>query len=52
MLYIFKVTNSSTTVAGSSKGLTRYPMLYIQIWAPGDGRRNQPETCRAFHRNK
>ena len=43
-----------TTVAGSSKGLTKYPMLYIsskgltkypmlyiQFWAPDDGRRNR-----------
>ena len=28
------------TVAGSSKGLTKYSMLYIQFWAPGDGWRN------------
>jgi hypothetical protein len=33
--------NSSTTVAGSSKGLTKYPMLYLQFWAPDDGRRNR-----------
>ena len=32
---------SSTTVAGSSKVLTKYPMLYIQFWAPDDGRRNR-----------
>ena len=31
---------SSTTVAGSSKDLTEYPMLYIQFWAPDDGRSN------------
>ena len=24
----------NSTVAGSSKGLTKYPMLYIQFWAP------------------
>ena len=33
-------SNSSTTVAGSSRGLTKYPMLYIQFLAPDDGRRN------------
>ena len=31
---------SSTTVVGSSKVLTKYPMLYIKFWAPDDGRRN------------
>ena len=30
----------ATVMAGSSKGLTKYPMLYIQVWAPYDGRRN------------
>ena len=31
---------SSTTVAGSSRGLRKCLMLYIQFWAPDDGRRN------------
>jgi len=30
----------ATTAAGSSKSLTKYLMLYIQFWAPDDGRRN------------
>ena len=39
---------SSTTVAGSSKGFTKYPMLYIQIWAPDDGRRNRLKHVEHF----
>ena len=30
----------ATVVKGSSKGLTKYPMLYMQFWAPDDGQRN------------
>ena len=30
----------ATVLAGSSKGFTKYPMQYIQFWAPDDGRRN------------
>jgi len=39
------------TVAGSSKGLTNYQLLYIVLsswwWAE-----EPPETCRVLHRNK
>jgi len=35
-------------VAGSSKGLTKYPMLYIQFWAPDDGRRNRLKYVERF----
>ena len=38
----------ATTVAGSSKGLTKYPMLYIQFWAPDDGRRNRLKYVERF----
>ena len=31
-------SSSSTIVAGSSNGSTKYSMLYIQFWAPDDGR--------------
>ena len=31
----------ATTVSGRSRGLTKYQMLYIQFWAPDDGRRNR-----------
>ena len=34
--------------AGSSKGLTKYPMLYIQLWAPDDGRRNRLKHVEHF----
>ena len=37
-----------TIVAGSSKGLTKYPMLYIQFWAPDDGWRNRPKYVEHF----
>jgi len=30
------------------KSLDKYPMLCIQFWAPDDGRREPPETCRPF----
>ena len=38
----------ATTVAGSSKGLTTYPMLYIQFWAPDDGRRYRRKHMEHF----
>ena len=41
-------SNSSTTVAGSSKVFTKYPMLYIQFWAPADGRRNRLKHVEHF----
>ena len=37
-----------TTVAFNSKGLTKYPMLCIQIWAPDDGRRNRLKHVEHF----
>ena len=40
--------HDSTIVAGSSKGLTNYPMLYIQFWAPDDGWRNRPKYVEHF----
>ena len=39
---------SSMTVAGSSKGLTKCPMLYIQFWAPDDGWRNRLKHAQHF----
>ena len=39
---------SFTIVAGSSKGLTKYPMLYIEIRAPDDGRRNRLKYVKHF----
>ena len=39
---------SSTTVARSSKGSTKYPMLYIQYWAPDDVRRNRLKHVEHF----
>ena len=42
---------SSTTVAGTIKGLTKYPMLYIQFMSSWWWAEKAPETCRAFHRN-
>ena len=44
-------SNSSMTVAGSSKGLTKYPMLYIQFWAPDDGQRNRLKYVEHFTKN-
>ena len=38
----------ATVVAGSSKGLTKYPMLYIQFWVPDDGRRNRLKHVEHF----
>ena len=38
----------STVVAGSSKCLTKYPMLYIHFWAPDDGRRNRLKHVEHF----
>ena len=38
----------STTVEGSSTGLTKCPMLYIQFWAPDDGRRNRLKHVEHF----
>ena len=35
-------------VAGNSKGLTKYPMLYIQFRAPDDGRRNRLKHVEHF----
>ena len=40
--------NSSTTVACSSNVLTKYPMLYVQFWAPDDGRRNRLKHVEHF----
>ena len=42
----------ATIVAGSSKGLTRYPMQYIQFWALDDGRRNRLKHVEHFTKNK
>ena len=39
---------SSTPVAGNSKVLTKYPMLYIQFWALDDGRRNRLKHVEHF----
>ena len=39
---------SSTAVAGSSKGLKKYLMLYIQLWTPDDGRRNRLKHVENF----
>ena len=41
-------SSSSTTVAGNSKRLTNYPMVYIQFWAPDDGRRNRLKHVEHF----
>ena len=38
----------ATVVAGSSKGLTQYPLLHIQFWAPDDGRRNHLKHVEHF----
>ena len=38
----------SSTVEGSSKGLTKYPMLYIQFWAPDDGLSNRLKHVEHF----
>ena len=38
----------ATTIAGSCKGLIKYPMLYIQFWAPDDGRRNRLKHVEHF----
>ena len=38
----------ATTVAGSSKDLTKYRMLYTQFWAPDDGRRNRLKHVEHF----
>ena len=38
----------ATVVAGSSKGFTKYPMLYIQFWTPDDGRRNRQKHVEHF----
>ena len=35
-------------MAGSSKGLTKYPMLYKQFGAPDDGRRNRLKHVEHF----
>ena len=45
-------SNSSATVAGSSKVLTKYPMLYIQFLSSWWWAEEPPEICNAFHRNK
>ena len=39
---------SSTRVAGSSKVLTKFPILYIKFWAPDDGRRNRLKHVEHF----
>ena len=39
---------SSTTLAVSSKRLTKYRMLYIQFWAPDDRRRNRLKHVEHF----
>ena len=44
----WKRWNTSTTVAGSSKRLTNYPILYIQFWTPDDGRRNRLKHVERF----
>ena len=33
-------SNTSTTVVGSNKSVTKYPTPYIHFWAPDDVRRN------------
>ena len=38
----------ATAVAGSSKGLTKYLMLYIQFWDPYDGQRNRLKHVEHF----
>ena len=38
--------------AGSSKGLTKYPMLYTQFLSSWCWAEEPPETCRTFHRIK
>ena len=38
----------ATTVAGSSKGLTKYAMPYIQFWAPDDGWRDRLKHVEHF----
>ena len=40
--------NQFHAVAGSSKDLTKYSMLYIQFWAPDDGRRNRLKHVQNF----
>ena len=42
----------ATVVAGSRKGLTKYPMLYMQFFSSWWWEEEPPETCRAFDRNK
>ena len=44
----WKSSNSYVTVAGSSKVLTKNLMLYIQFWAPDDGRRNHLKHVEHF----
>jgi len=39
---------TATVVAVNSKSLTKYPMLYIQFWAPDDGRRNRLKHVEHF----
>ena len=39
---------SSTTVTGSRKSLTKYPMLYVQFLAPDDRRRNRLKHVEHF----
>ena len=41
-----------TVVAGSSKGLKKYPMLYIQFLSSWWWAEEPPEICRTLHRNK
>ena len=45
-------SNSSTIAAGSGEGLTKCPMLYIQLWAPDDGRRNRLKHVEHITKNK
>jgi hypothetical protein len=42
------VEGMGLTVAGSSKGLTKYPILYTQFWVPDVGRSNRLKHVEHF----
>ena len=45
---LWKSLNSSMIAAGSSQGLTKYLILYIQLWTPDDGRKNRLKHVEHF----
>ena len=46
-LYWYRFSKT-VAVAGNSKGLTKYPMLYTEFWAPDDGRSNRLKHVEHF----